>query len=198
MNTENQLCVVATRGVGKISGVIAWVTAPASYIIHRKLDDVASHVLLKFPSSFNGDKRCFESRIEDGFDGPKSWNEMIDKLNVTPGRKMWEIPLDLDDDEITDIWIKCTAHVGVNPYAKSQLGLLYLWRRLGLWFTTTPGKWVCSEAVGRLLRPKIPILKLVGVDDEDKLTPFNVVKGLVERGGYPMIEVEREVEPSAT
>lgn len=192
MNTEDQLCVVATRGTSRISGVISWVTAPSSYIIHGKLKEVPTHVLLKFPDSFNGDERCFESRIEDGFKGPRSWKVMINKLNSTPGRRMWEIPLSLEDRDVEDVWMKCTAHVGTRPYAKSQLALLYLWRRLGLWFTETPGKWICSEAIGRMLNPKIDLTEAADVENEDQLTPWNATKALVERLGYPMIEVERE------
>lgn len=197
MKLDEHFCVGATRGSGRISNVIAWVTAPFRYILTGRLEEVSSHVFVKFPNSF-GDKCCFESRFKTGWEGPLSYTDFIHRLNADPKRRMWLIPIqDLTMTQIEELWIKATIHVGIHPYAHSQLGLLYLRRRLRIPFNATPGTWICSEGVGRLLRGFKNVCRMAGVKKEDYLTPFNVVRGLVQ-SGYPLVEIERDPEPLAT
>ena len=182
-----KVSIFFTRGTGKISGAIAYASAPLKFAYRKKLHDVPSHVGLRFERT-NGAPVAAEAHINSGW-ALKPWGLIEDAKLADPKRRLWICPLPtMTENDVRELYRRSRDQEGKWDYAKTQLLALYLFSRTGIKPRRTYNV-VCSEAVGRILGGFLDLKAISGVDRFDSITPFNLCEGL-HKHGYTLEELD--------
>lgn len=186
--TPTQVSIFFTRSTGRIGKLIVRGSTPPSlrYDAERYVD-VASHGGLKIDFS-DGDSVAAEAHHDSDW-VVVPWDQILDKHHFDPKRRLWVYPMEFSAEEVEEIWARCQRQVGLWDYDAKQLLRLYFWRLTKRKFAVKKTQAIdCTEAVSRILRPFLDLRKIAGVQKHDTVTPYNLQRGLNERG-HPHDEV---------
>ena len=159
---------------GPFSRLIAWISAPRECLAGR-FSEVGTHAAQGFIAD-DGTKVYFEALEGAGFRGPLPDSEAVRWAERKRGRWVRRYQLNVTADEAKEIWDRAQDQLGSWKYSIIQLLLMYLNLRFRVPLSRTPGRVICSEAVGRLTSP---ILDLRGAGKTfDETTPYDLQNSL--------------------
>ena len=185
--TPTQVSIFLTRSTGRIGQIIARGSAPM-FCGKDKRIHVATHGGLKIDFRDSRKSMAAEGHCDSDW-SVTPWQHILDKHHSAENRRLWVYPLELPPEALVEIWARCERQVGLWDYDTKQLLRIYFWRltkrKIGVKKTQAID---CTEAVSRILRPYLDLREVAGVKKHDTVTPYNLQKGLDEKG-YPCEEI---------
>ena len=179
--TPTQVSIFLTRSTGRIGQIIARGSAPMFCGKDKRLH-VATHGGLKIDFGDSQKSMVAEGHCDSDW-SVTPWQHILDKHHADEERRLWIYPLEFAPEELVEIWERCERQVGLWDYDTKQLLRIYFWRltqrKIGVKKTQAID---CTEAVSRILRPYLDLRQVAGVKKHDTVTPYNLQKGLNEKG----------------